>query len=460
MQTRDTIFISHATPEDNEFAIWIASRLQMLGYNVWVDKNGLLGGERFWPTIQKVISTSSKILLVYSKNIINTEGTLKTGVENELDYGKSIAQDNRIKDFIIPLHIDNTPHNSIIGITNINHIPFESNWANGLKQLLLKLEKDDVPKSPLSSQSSFSEWYENEYSSNIIVKEQKRLYYSSWWGFQTLPQVFYVFKFKSTEQAKFIRTRNPEIPMNLNNNIITCFEQNLNTSEEDGNPWSSNITPESIDTYSLDDLRLPENSKTFNDAINAYKRLMMSIWNSLLRQKGLSKYIISGKRQAYYWPLFDKRNEKVTFTYPYSNRIKRKRLLGKYKSFMWHYAISARVLLDPIPCFLVKSHIVFTTDGKTPIEDEKKMHTYRRDKAKHFFNEEWRDLFLGMIQSLRNKDGKISIKIDYNQNCLELNTWPELFSSHYDYQDPNKIMSNDNLIDNFVDEDNTENDEA
>ena len=39
---RDTIFISHATPEDNEFSIWIASRLEMLGYKTWIDKDGLL----------------------------------------------------------------------------------------------------------------------------------------------------------------------------------------------------------------------------------------------------------------------------------------------------------------------------------------------------------------------------------------------------------------------------------
>jgi len=37
---RDTIFISHATPADNDFSIWIASRLEMLGYKVWIDKEG------------------------------------------------------------------------------------------------------------------------------------------------------------------------------------------------------------------------------------------------------------------------------------------------------------------------------------------------------------------------------------------------------------------------------------
>ena len=167
MSERDTIFISHSTPQDNEFSIWIASRLELLGYKVWVDKNGLLGGERFWPTIQKAIDRSIKILFVYSKNILNSDGVLKPGIENELEYGKSIAIQNGLSDFIIPLHIDDSQYHLAIGMPNINHIPFTDNWAVGLKQLLRKLEKDEVPKNKELNSSSFSEWYENEYSSNI-----------------------------------------------------------------------------------------------------------------------------------------------------------------------------------------------------------------------------------------------------------------------------------------------------
>ena len=64
------MFISHATPEDNEFAIWLASRLEMLGYKTWIDKQHLLGGERMWQEIQTIIEYNAiKILFVYSKNI-------------------------------------------------------------------------------------------------------------------------------------------------------------------------------------------------------------------------------------------------------------------------------------------------------------------------------------------------------------------------------------------------------
>jgi|GEM_PF-3873300 len=64
---RDTIFISHATPEDNEFTIWLASRLELMGYKVWIDKNELLGGESFWEDIEKAITEKAvKFLLALS----------------------------------------------------------------------------------------------------------------------------------------------------------------------------------------------------------------------------------------------------------------------------------------------------------------------------------------------------------------------------------------------------------
>ena len=36
---KDTIFISHATPTDNIFAAWLATKLELCGYKVWVDIN-------------------------------------------------------------------------------------------------------------------------------------------------------------------------------------------------------------------------------------------------------------------------------------------------------------------------------------------------------------------------------------------------------------------------------------
>src|SRR5690606_30838433 len=52
---RSVIFISHATPEDNAFATWLATQLAVAGYAVWCDTTKLLGGEPFWKDITEAI---------------------------------------------------------------------------------------------------------------------------------------------------------------------------------------------------------------------------------------------------------------------------------------------------------------------------------------------------------------------------------------------------------------------
>ncbi len=65
---RDMIFVSHANPEDNEFARWLSLRLANEGYPVWCDLTKLLGGETFWDDIQKAIKERTiKFLFILSR---------------------------------------------------------------------------------------------------------------------------------------------------------------------------------------------------------------------------------------------------------------------------------------------------------------------------------------------------------------------------------------------------------
>ena len=52
---RDNIFISHATPHDNEFVRWLGECLTARGYAVWADVFHLKGGTPFWTSIEEVL---------------------------------------------------------------------------------------------------------------------------------------------------------------------------------------------------------------------------------------------------------------------------------------------------------------------------------------------------------------------------------------------------------------------
>ena len=79
MEERRTVFISHANPEDNEFASWLGSRLANAGYDVWADILSLVGGEMISPVIGDVIRDQAALVIV----VLSRASHRKEGVLNE-----------------------------------------------------------------------------------------------------------------------------------------------------------------------------------------------------------------------------------------------------------------------------------------------------------------------------------------------------------------------------------------
>ncbi len=130
---RNKIFISHATPDDNEFAAWLATKLELHGYDVWVDINELNPAADFWKTIESTIRNEAvKFLFVATK--ISTSGT-RDGVIKELAVADQIRK-NIDPEFIVPLRADDVSYGDFsVEIIRLNAIDFYDNWATGLIKL-------------------------------------------------------------------------------------------------------------------------------------------------------------------------------------------------------------------------------------------------------------------------------------------------------------------------------------
>lgn len=98
--SRDTILITHANPEDNRFARWLAGRLTIAGYKVWVDVSALRGGDDFWDKIEHVLRHEAiKQIVVVSEHIS------KQGVKKELALGDVVRRKLNDPEFMIPVRI-------------------------------------------------------------------------------------------------------------------------------------------------------------------------------------------------------------------------------------------------------------------------------------------------------------------------------------------------------------------
>jgi hypothetical protein len=97
---RNTIFISHASPDDNEFVRWLGNELIARGYTIWADIFHLKGGTPFWSTIEEVLRQRAvKVIFVVSRGSVGLD---RGGVRNELSVADGVR--NMLKDpgFIIP----------------------------------------------------------------------------------------------------------------------------------------------------------------------------------------------------------------------------------------------------------------------------------------------------------------------------------------------------------------------
>lgn len=445
---KDQIFISHATPEDNDFTIWLASRLEMRGYNVWIDKTRLLGGERFWSTIQEAICSSKKVLLVYSSNIVQ-DGILKEGIENEIEFAKSLAHSKKDTEFVIPLHIDKSPYHLVIGLPNINQIPFSENWAQGLGQLFKKLDKDGV-QYETSANSTISSWYETIYSTNSKIENKKELYYTSWWTVKSIPNTFYMYKFQNKEQATYIKHANNSIPMAQLSNIVSSFDREITFDIVHDNQ-SIKVTPQKVYSFSLDEILFGFESNDFpthKDVENHFKDFFRYLIYEILKRNGFTKSFLSNKKPVYYLPANNKKFSLIPFFYKYSSqkRPKKKCLGGKFRGKgYWHYGISIQPILYPYIGVSLKPHLIFTKDGKNVIDKDSVQHIYRRSKGRTFFNEQWRDLLIALLAYLRNTNGDIEIPVTKDGLCLKMNNHPETFWSDYGYRDPSHTMNENNI---------------
>ena len=58
---RDTVFISHARPDEDDLTRWLSGRLTARGYKVWADLERLVGGSPFWSEIEGTIAIVRRV---------------------------------------------------------------------------------------------------------------------------------------------------------------------------------------------------------------------------------------------------------------------------------------------------------------------------------------------------------------------------------------------------------------
>ena len=222
---KDTIFISHATPTDNIFAAWLATKLELCGYKVWVDINDLAPSVDFWTTIDQTIRNDAvKFIFVLSSASIDPS---RDGVQKELAVADKVRR--QTPNFIVPVRIDNVSYNDLpIEILRLNAIDFYNDWAKGLEALLKYLNDENIVKAMSNADSHhyIDRWFKSQTKLRSQIVDNEDEYCSNLYAFD-LPESVFIYKREDVEEVLTKR----HIPMKKNKKVIVTFACNKCVSD-------------------------------------------------------------------------------------------------------------------------------------------------------------------------------------------------------------------------------------
>lgn len=441
------VFISHATPDDNDFTKWLALKLIGLGYDVWCDVLFLDKGVDFWSKIEKEIREQTCKFLIVSSVASNH----REGVSKELAVATKVKKLTNDDTFIIPLSIDeNLSYDDInIDIIRLNAIDFKKSWANGLLDLLEALEKQNVPKnSPDPSKSN--SLYQQIFLHNKGIVEKEEIYDSNWFSIISFPDELRFHEFDKLIPKGF-DIRELTFPAVRYKNYICTFSweydfmHQLPKTETYNNRKSIKIPTNEIfsGNYDTDFIGNSECQRLIVQLINKAFELRM-------KDKGVREYPMSNK--IGYW--FEKgKLEKDKY-----NKVQ---LVGKQKDKTWHFGISGAGKLYPFPVLMVSSHIFFTQDGINILDSKSIQHSARRKQGKNWWNDDWRSKLLAFVKYLSDDESTFYLEVGSEEKIYVSNA-PIKFKGNVSYNIPEKNtleeeteLAGINELDNF-DEDFTE----
>lgn len=392
---RHIVFISHANPQDNDVALWLASRLAAVGYDVWSDETRLIGGEFFWDSIEEVIRNKAASVIV----LLSKEGHEKSGVLDEVNIAimteRSLGRDR----FVIPIRLDDLSFSEIrANLARKNVIDANGRLAHAFRELLQVLEETNVTKRQADNVGALSNWYSDRSSTNAAIDQ------SNWDvlienAIKIVEWPVALRRIGKTHKSIARPGRNSKQPFIAASGpeglytFATASEIEASTSRSRKENRLVEAVVDGIFDGSMDNMF----GCTRRQVVRSMSAILRVAWDEKCRTEGLMEYGLASGNRCWYFPDgFAPKNE-VSFQ-GVGDRQRRRALVGRSEArgVFWHFAVEASVNVLS-SAIRLKPHVVFSEDGRTPIASASRQHSLRRSFCRSWWNDRWRDLLIAML---------------------------------------------------------------
>lgn len=421
---RDVIFISKGTPNDDEFALWLAPRLEAAGYLVFADILCLQAGDRWRKELTNTLQKRAvKMLLCCSDTTLE-----RNGVQEEIAIAEDLAKELPDTNFIIPLNLKK--HKKLFGIGGLQYVNFEKGWAKGLADLLEQLEGHNVPKKnePVSINP---EWEGYKKRLSLEITSSPETITSNWLRVTDLPDTIRFYEpIGAISIGAFEGTcKNAEFPLHCYNRGVFSF-----MTLEEITPIFCAVAPLEL-SHEIPILEFIEKgtdaiSLRPREASNIAMSMFRDAWQKYCRSRGLLEYLYS-KQPGYH--AGDGQlaiGKKVPWGRQGSRRSAMLRNIAKGK--VWQFGVSAAPVLWPYPHFRLKSRVLFSdvSDGKAGalVDGVDQQFRCRRSICKGWRNKQWHGRLMAYLEVLSGESPYIKLPLGPSSE-IRLDATPILFTS-------------------------------
>lgn len=424
------IFISHSSPHDNYFAAWLASKLKLLGFTVWIELDELTGGEAFWIEIEKQIRNNScKFLAIISDSFLEKSKDSNSGVFKELSCADRVKG---IPNFKVPIKLSEISEDDFpMQLMGLNSISFVDNWKTGLDKLLDSFKKENIERNETMAENPLNFWLDSLKVEQQLNNLSEKIY-TNWLAFE-IPEKLYIHKPIISTKLDLIDILFP---------FIEYSDRHICFFPKEDYPNSIEVTS----SYDFEVTKIIEEKMVpVDDSIilNLPKKKIVELINKTfehhLIQKGLKKFPMSNSSMFYY-PYTPTNSKRISLKLLNKTNVS---VTGKNKNKFWSFGITHFSYLEPLKYLKISSHITFEDEHFNVLNDDD-MHALRRKFGFDWYNKDWLDTLLGFLLRLSGFDQDFKIKIPVSSSTLfSVDVIPINIDSNFGYYEPEKNQNED-----------------
>jgi hypothetical protein len=124
-----------------------------------------------------------------------------------------------------------------------------------------------------------------------------------------------------------------------------------------------------------------------------FVNLVRQCWDIKMSSLGLRSFASAHDDLIWFLPLDLVPGNRVVFP-DVAAKKRRKNLVGRSekRKVYWHYGVSCHPVLGSAQRLELRSHVIFTADGRTPLYSFERMHKLRRGFCRNWWNDHFRSL--------------------------------------------------------------------